>query len=546
MLNCGGSFERLCVPSTALRMDHTTLRWHKGAVCGGPRSDPAGLDHLFSLSAIIPPPHMPRFRCSSQPARHPQNDLCGLSHELRRLRARFAVCRMTVLVTCGVFGLMSPAAGAAQVRVTATLLIDDVRAGTGSSCTWTVAKLIEAPDPANAQRLKRVSDSVQVRIVNAKDSLTPAGAELYVQVGSGQRYTMPAADSTRTFAVGEREIAARRVVVSRSTNAPGAALCAAVPEPLWSASRNLGVTHHDLFAGGEVSNALRTGANVGAATGSLGLHSFSYRSDTNVFVFPFGFLPSTRSVRLNAFTGFLKKHLSYQADLEELQTSVTVAGQGDTLFGATPNAAFAQAVLAPLTAPRGNLSSVQVMYSPQTRYGSTQTSLRGFRFAAGATRSAWQGVIHRSIGTAGVTDTAARDTIAKNVTLFTGDVRWRWVFINRTRDEDGNTFSFAMDAGATFRGIAGDIVAESPRNDALRAATLGTTAKSFWGPVAGLYLTLRQVSAFAEIQRLGARDAKAQPRVESLEGWQPIIGFRFEAPIFSINGRAAAVEPRTP
>lgn len=469
----------------------------------------------------------------------------AISMPIRRIHkgaARFALSFCTVVVVA----VSVPAVSGAQVRVGVTLLVDDVRAGTASRCTWTVTKLVESPDPTNADRLKRISDSVQVRIVNAKDSLTPSGAELYVQVGSGKRQTVPAADSISTFAVGEREIAARRVVISRSTNAPDATLCIAVPVPLANTPRHIGVTHHDLFAGGEVSNALRTGANVGAATGSLGLHSFSYRDDENAFVFPFGFLPVTRIAALNAVTGLLKSHLSYQADLEELRASVTVAGQGDTLFSSTQNAAFAQAVLAPLTAPRGTLSSVQVMYSPQTRYGSTQTSLRGFRFAAGATRSAWQGVIRRSIQKPSVTDTAARDTVAKTVTLFTGDVRWRWVFINRTRDEDGNTFSFAMDAGATFRGIAGDIVAGNARNDSLRVATLGTTTRSFWGPVAGLYLTLRQVSAFAEIQKLRARDAKGQARVESLEGWQPIIGFRFEAPIFSINGRGGVADQRSP
>lgn len=426
------------------------------------------------------------------------------------------------------FLALLPLSLGAQVSVKLTLPKEGIANGNVPTCDWSVTRLKESAAPDDPLRLAYVSDTLVLRVVD-DSSATGDHAPVVVQVqGVDSVYRLASGDSVEAFAVGVRALASRQVRIGRDPSSGAKMLCIGTPAPVFSQARDLGRTHHDLFAGGEVSSALRTGAAPGAATGNLGLHTFAFRPAGSPFRFPFGFVSW-----LPFGVGRVLNRVGYDVEFEELRTAITVTGTGDTLSRLESGKEFAQAVLAPLSATRGTLSSVQVMYSPQQRYGSSRKAMRGLRLSAAATRSVWSGSIPASLRDPNAGATAV-DTVAKDVTLFTGDARWRWVFINHDRDDDGNTFSFAADLGWTARGIRGDIAASGAANDSLRVATLGSSAKSFHGPVVGLYLTLRQVSAYAEVQKLRRTNDAGSERVESLEGWQPLIGFRFEAPIFTI------------
>jgi hypothetical protein len=451
---------------------------------------------------------------------------------MSHLNLRMRLFRARTLLMSLLLSFALPSALAAQYTVEVHVRDVDLTRGTPLVCVYHTTLNTEPPDPDRPGRLHRIADTLRVRVVNAQGSTTKAPAALRAQVGAGEIHSLTVDDTARTFPLEPRALTAQQVRVMRAREVGAANLCIARPVEPAVTARDLTVTHHDLFAGGEVSSALRTGAAGGAASGNLGLHSFVYRDARRPFRFPFGILSGIPRIG-----PALRDYASYNVHLEELRASITVLSGTDTLFAVDDSREFAQAVLSPLTATRGNLSAVQVMYSPQQYYG-VGTAMRGFRFAGGATRSVWKGAIASRVRNPNAS-AEALDTLAKDVTLFAADARYRWTFINHQTAEDGNVFSFAMDGGLAYRSIAGDLgTNRSPEAQALRRATLGTDKKIFLGPVIGMAIALRRVTAFAELHRFWGLRGEDIGNVEQLEGWQPLVGFRFEAPMFTIRDAA--------
>jgi len=439
------------------------------------------------------------------------------THEqkFRRQNAVFGVSRTCCLIAA----LFSPVSVAlAQNDVRLELSSTSIAAGTADLCRYVVRR------SAGRDADKAAPDSVSLRIVDRNGGAVASPAPLLLVIAGSKAQSVPLGTQTIDFKLEPGALVNRQVRLFRATEVEAKPLCSINAIPAEFAATDLGVTRHDIFAGGEVGAALGTGATAGPASGSLGLHSMLYRGEARPFRFPFGGLPRVKLLS-SVFNA-----LSYRVDLEEVRAEVSVAGSGDSLFTPGNGALFAQAVLAPQTALRGRLGGVNVMYSPQQRYGTN--SLRGLRFSGGATRSRWGGVLDSSNSALGTPD-----TVFKNVVIFSGDVRVRFVFINHTKDDDGNTFSFAMDGGWAYRAVSGDLASRGAEAEALRTATIGTPDRIFRGPIGGLYITLRQVQAFAKLQNLSVGRKGGRAKVEGLEGWQPLIGFRFEAPIFTIGGK---------
>lgn len=279
-------------------------------------------------------------------------------------------------------------------------------------------------------------------------------------------------------------------------------------------------THTDFIASGEVSNALRTGSANNDATGSLGIHHVSYAEPGQSSVhFPFWFRKSPWRLIPDL-----------PVDVEELLATISVASTADTLTGPA-GAAFSQAVLLPLGAAHGLGSSVQLEYSPLSEYNTRRHQQIGLLLRFVGARSSW----------APDTGTATRKPGPQLTTVILAfDARVKWVVINKRRDENGNNFQFALDFGYIQRTLAGD-AADSTQTFIKRA--LGQPRTRFTGYATGIYLTLRQVTAYADFACLSCKSpipflhwrSTQADRIPSLEGLQPIIGFRYEAPFFSLR-----------
>ena len=297
------------------------------------------------------------------------------------------------------------------------------------------------------------------------------------------------------------------------------------PRPLFAQAKPF-TTHTDVIASGEVSNALRSGAQNSAATGSLGIHHSSYpRPGEALARFPWYFLPQTAPDTAHRIGRTLYKlaHLSsFPLSGEELRAVISVASAIDSVTGPAGQA-FAQSVLLPSTAPRSAWKSVDLSYAPFYMFGHAhQTIGPAFRLIAAESRWSPDGV------------TPATTKVA---VLVATDVRLRAVVINRVSTADDNNLSLALDGGYIQRSVGGDAIDEP---SFLKAALGDDTRHRFSGWALGTSLTLRQVTGYADFQclscgfiGLGGRKGR---HIESLEGLQPVIGFRFEAPFFTLGG----------
>jgi hypothetical protein len=407
-----------------------------------------------------------------------------------------------------VYFVLSPSSTLrAQSSITVDVPITALIAKTSQACRYSFAWRYDQASAKNP-----VSDTVFVRVYkdsSFKDSTaTPAAFEVRINTVSAKEIKSGRSLDTvfpGPFALAERIISVwpyNSVTPICAVPTPGASAAVGLPDS----------THTDFIASGEVSNALRTGSENHSATGSLGIHHVSYSEPGKPvsLYFPFLFRTGIIDVPVN---------------VEELWTTISVASTIDTLTG-SPGQNFSQAVLTPLGAAHGLGSSVQLEYSPLHEYGELHQQF-GLHFRFAGARSLWA-------PDTGSTKKAAGPEMTTVLLGF--DARLKWIAINRRRDVNGNNFQFALDLGYVQRVIAGDAI-DSTATFINRA--LGQPRNRFTGYATGIYLSLRQVTAYADFLCLSCRFWKIGGRegtkIQSLEGLQPIIGFRYEAPFFSLR-----------
>lgn len=282
-------------------------------------------------------------------------------------------------------------------------------------------------------------------------------------------------------------------------------------------------THTDVIASGEVSNAIRTGALNNQATGSLGFHHQTFpASKSDLRRFPLVFLDESVFEQDNRWGRFLRA-TNFVMDGQDLRAVITVAGTVDSVRGkAGPN--FARSVLLPTVSSTGGGKSVDLEYFPHAFGHHRQAFGPDIRFTASESRWAPD-------------DTGGIVFQGRTAVLMALDVRLKAILINRVSETDDNSLSFAIDGGYISRWIGGDVTA--PGNERVLVAALGPGARThFTGYAFGTQLRLRQVTAFADLQCVSCQFAffgGRETSVESLEGLQPVIGFRFEAPFFTVG-----------
>jgi hypothetical protein len=333
-----------------------------------------------------------------------------------------------------------------------------------------------------------------------------------VHLDGAVRHTVSEGDTAARIALGVDELAGRVVALQRADARNGRILCSAVPYPTPLTVLRLGEDETSFVADGAVGAGLRTGVGSSTVTGSLGIfHRSPSEPGENR---SFACVPEKKPGILNAVGRVVTHVLTLGTRLclkplagERVKALVTLASAIDTLSDST-STSFIQALLAPAFAG-GQIGSGSIDYYVFERrtHGGTQ----GWRVGFHINRSIW-----RQTDSTPVVPT---DTIAHRVTIIGLDPRWRWGFIDRPYDPRGNSFSFGVEVGMSFRYVTG----EGWKDRAFREAIVGEDEAYFYGPAFGFSIQLRQVTATIDL-----------PLLRDLEkDIQPIIGIRFDAPFFT-------------
>ena len=267
------------------------------------------------------------------------------------------------------------------------------------------------------------------------------------------------------------------------------------------------------IASGEVQTAVGKEANQSPATGSLGL--------------------------------------LHSAPNERFRALIAVASTADTLK-ANSSRAFAKALLSPDISGRGKGASGSANYYLFREYGGcSRAKLQGKETIASTEyrardaayrlcrsdqeeRESRGEALHQQVGgrvyasfstsTWTLVDTAAKREFSSDLTVIVAGVRAVWVPINHPLDLKGNEFSFNVEAGYTFRGIAGD----GSTDHEFEMATLGTTRGVFHGPELAFSIRLNRLLASATLPSLGKFGS---PKLKGLTGLQPVVSFSLDAPV---------------
>lgn len=408
----------------------------------------------------------------------------------------------------------------AQSVVTLSVTRDAILAGDSTTCVMTSTRT-----PV-ADTLKVKPDDRVVVLVweddTRKKRVAPK-AELLVMLASERAGRIAATTDSSSVAVGPAGLADRVVTLTRAdATSP---LCRVMPFPYVPNGAALaGKTHNDIIASGEVSKALRgAGGSTPVATGTLGFHHVSLPNGNGPRrYFPFG------SERKGTPRGVQRLVSWYRLDGEDVRFLVNVASTVDSLHSSTP-ADFAHAILQPGAGAGGN-RGVDFEYFPYFTVGDGDRQQHfGVSFRFTASDALWAPL-----------DTSGKQLVKSQRAILTAfDVRVRGIFIERTGAVDGNSLSFGLDAGFARRSVGGDI-----RNDPTRATltrALGDPGQTvFRGWVVGSSFTLRQVTAYADFFCMACKLfgqkllVGEDPKIEQLTGLQPLIGFKFEAPVFRL------------
>ena len=456
-----------------------------------------------------------RIAAAAEPPQHE-------GHPVPRGTMKRIVDRHSVAVAISVV-LISAApqrAAEAQSAVHLQLSAVGVNARDSSACQWSATSRIrEASDKGPT-----LDDTLYVEVFDSATYKTRSTLPVPVEIRIGRvaKGTLPRNDSLLTVVAGPAAL--REEVISVWPAKSTAPVCVTEPlprVPSFAQSKPF-TTRTDIIASGEISNALRSGSTTAPATGSLGFHHQSFpRTGDALSSFPWYGEHLPRKTGLG-WLHSLASFFSYPVSGEDLRAVISVASTMDSVSGGA-GANFAQAVLTPTTSPSASWKSLELEYWPFQEYGSHH-QLRGFvgRFAASQSRWAPDSAPGKG------------SLVTKSAVLVGYDVRYRATLINRVSESDDNSLSFTVDGGYIHRSIGGDV-----KNDPTYVqAALGENRTNFQGWAFGTYLKLRQVTAFADFQCLSCRflliHARRGRKIESLEGLQPLIGFRFEAPFITV------------
>jgi hypothetical protein len=431
-----------------------------------------------------------------------------------------AKIRWFVLGACGAYTL-TPIISFSQSRVEIDLSAQAVAAGEANGCQYRSAFRPVTGSLVDSMILRVTPDSTYTG-----SAVLPA--PISISLGSAKIKDIARGDSMSRFAVGQAGLAERVVSIWRSNSTEPICYFQPLPYVRFTSEGNPFETHTDVMATGEISNALRTGTSDNEATGSLGFHHQSYtKPGGTAFYFPFG--------NFGSGTGWIHHVLrwfSYPVSGEDMRATIGVAGSNDVLSG-NNKALFAEAVLAPTSAAHGNLGSVDIQYRPFKMYGDHQQVGLSARFVG--TRSSWRPDTLSAPDTPGSGRT-------KTAVLMGLDLRAHWLVINHQASNDPNNLLVAFDFGYVLRTVNGD----ASRDPLFLQNALGTHRLVFNGIASGAYLTLRQVTGFADFLCLGCPPfstnkywffgpLKRRTKLDALEGLQPRIGFKFDAPFVTIR-----------
>ena len=436
-----------------------------------------------------------------------------------------------------------PSTGHAQRELTVKVSSNAVARRDSSACVYSMGwlpPLPPGPPPSPPAEEDRIVIGVYQDSLHATRAAPPTDLRILLDGKEVGVITPTDPPADKTLYVGKAGLVDRILTVwQRTANDP---LCSVSPFPRRpSFAQTLAfVTHTDVIASGEISNSLRTGATNDGATGTLGFHHISFlEAGATPRRFPWLFSPDGQS--RNDLIRWLYR-TSMPMDGEDLRAVITVAGTRDSVTG-PGRSGFAQAVLFPAWGASGGGKSVNLEYYPFVQFGRHQSIGPLFRIAANQSLWAPDSLPTKADSVAVSPTNPAHHWSSRNAVAVAFDARIRAILINRVSDSDENSLSFALDIGYINRRVGGDVVARSNRG-LYYAATGDSTRRVFSGWVLGTYLRLRQVTAFADFQCLRCRflwihgresDDPTVPFFEQLEGLQPIIGFRFEAPFFSVR-----------
>ncbi|HEX8848609.1 MAG TPA: hypothetical protein VF761_03665 [Gemmatimonadaceae bacterium] len=425
------------------------------------------------------------------------------------------------VATCIVLVCAAPTVALhAQSAVHLQLAAAGVNARDSSACQWSAT--LRNPGPTAKVT---PSDTLFIEVFDSATfktrSVLPLAME--IRVGREIKGSLPAGDTTLKLEAGPAAL--REAVISIWPAKSTAPVCVAEPLPPVPsfAQPKPFTTRTDIIASGEISNALRTGSTTTPATGTLGFHHQSFpRFGDTLSTFPWygNHLPRKRGF---GWIHSLASFFSYPISGEDLRAVINVASTIDSVTGAA-GANFAQSVLAPTTTPSATWKSLDMEYWLFQQYG-RHHQVRGFAGRFSASQSRW----------APDSSPGKGSLPTRSAVLIAWDVRYRATLINRVSDADDNSLSFTVDGGYIHRSVGGDIKSDPTY---VRAA-LGDTRTNFQGWAFGTYLRLRQVTAFADFQCLscsflGMIHGRKGSKIQSLEGLQPLIGFRFEAPFITV------------
>ena len=418
----------------------------------------------------------------------------------------------------------------AQHAVIVSVAPRDVHRGTADRCSVTRVALVEDGEG-------RAEDSVHILVRTRADDpndTTGADAPLLVRLDDHVVREVPANQDSVGFSVGERGLNGRELSLSHSESRPGVLLCNFDPVPTpRSSGRPLraGGKRTAFIANGEVSNALRSGSENGVITGLLGIRHVSRSGATRAraplgWMIPDGWDTPGKWYRW-VNPAFYLDRLSYPVGREELRFLVNAA---PTQTPSLDSTRFAEAILAPATTAKGGFSYVHGEYMPLMTYGIAQRQAMGLRAAFTAARSDWK-ILEDADGQGPATATE----VERPVVLFAFDAGVRWIPLSQD-DDKNNSFNFNVDVGYSYRSVRGD----GGDDEAFMDGAIGRRRATFQGPMWAAGLSLRDVTAFANFTYLGGQFLGLGPhrprheRIRGIEGWQTVIGFRFEAPFFEL------------
>jgi len=390
-----------------------------------------------------------------------------------------------------VFGLF-PVSLSAQSAVTIRLTANTIAAGSGGCDVRIVPSAI-----------KNTSGVVQDALIVAafEDTTWAKAAEpvasLVVLRDFQDAHDVKGTAKADTLLLPVGTLNGRTITVRRTDADEAKSLCSVLPLPVPLAGRARTANRSTQFiADGAIGSVLRGGSSSATTTGSLGIDHLDIKAS-------------------NERRSFLwLKKIPLRA--EWLRALITVASSVDTLASSSKST-FHEALLSPMLAG-GRQGSGSVDYQARMSVLSGSTGPRlNFAFA----RSLWAFVNEDSVIPNKPRD--FRET--ENLTIGSFDARWRWSPLEQLQDPKGNDFAFAVELGYTARWIAGD----GAGNDDFMNRTLGATINWFHGIAGSFVITLRQVTATADLPYL----LSGPKSLRGVRGLQPVVKMTFAAPMFT-------------